>query len=108
MCRNRFFSDYSGRSKCALGEEAKWHAWADLVGLRDAADSHLCDCFPGGRVGTRYERLDGRSFDSVSRRLVNLVDVFHAQSAKSRISTAFSLVPQERATSFLQTRSLLL
>jgi hypothetical protein len=87
MCRNRFLSDYSGRSKCALGEKAKWRAGADLVGLRDAAGSHLFDCFPGGRVGTRYEHLDGRPCDSVSRRIVNLVDVFHAQSAKSRINS---------------------
>src|ERR1700730_5407322 len=85
MCRNRFLGDYSGSSKCALGEEAKWHAWADLVGLRDVAGSSLLGCFPRRRLGTRYERLDGRSFDSVSRRVAYLVDVFHAQSAKSRI-----------------------
>ena len=90
MCGNRFLGDYSGRAKCALDEKAKWCAWDDLVGLRDAARSHLFGCFPGSRVGTRYERLDGRPLDSVSRRIAYLVDVFHAQSAKSRMNTAFA------------------
>jgi hypothetical protein len=90
MCRNRFLGDYSGHSKCALGEEAKWNAWADLVGLRDVAGSSILGCFPCSCVGVGHECVDSRPSDSVSRRVAYFVDVFHAQSAKSRIDTAFA------------------